>query len=116
MVLGTADYISPEQVTDPHHADIRSDIYSLGCTLYFLLTGQPPFSEGTMLDKLHAHERTLPPSVNRFRRDVPVGVGRILERMLAKRPHERYQTPAELAADLGLHARTASRPGARRSP
>ncbi len=96
MVMGTADYMAPEQATDPHAADIRADVYSLGCTLYYLLTGRPPFPEGTILDKLLAHgQRTpAPPS------GVPAALVRVLERMMAKEPAHRYQTPAEVAEAL----------------
>ncbi|MBN1854835.1 MAG: protein kinase, partial [Pirellulales bacterium] len=96
-MLGTPDYISPEQTEDAHQADIRSDIYSLGATFYYLLTGQPPFSEGSVVDKLAAHAYQAPPELTAFRSDVPEGVVRILQRMMAKNPADRYQTPAELA-------------------
>jgi WD40 repeat protein len=99
-VLGTADYISPEQADAPHAADIRADLYSLGCTLYFLLTGQPPFPEGTLMQKLKAHEQRLPPPVTTFRKDIPPELARVLERLLAKKPADRYQTPAEAARAL----------------
>jgi serine/threonine protein kinase len=71
MVMGTADYMAPEQATDPHAADTRADIYSLGCTLYYLLTGRHPFPEGAVLDKIMAHGTRKPRSVSDFRTDVP---------------------------------------------
>jgi eukaryotic-like serine/threonine-protein kinase len=104
-VLGTADYIAPEQADDPHTADTRADVYSLGCTLYFLLTGQPPFPEGTLMQKLMAHsKRTLRPLIA-FRDDVPAGLQQVLDRMTAKDPAGRYQTPADAARALAPFAR-----------
>jgi tRNA A-37 threonylcarbamoyl transferase component Bud32 len=89
MVLGTIAYIAPEQLRDPHAADIRADIYSLGRTLYFLLTGHPPSPEGTVMQKLAGPRPSLPPGLNR-----------VLDRLLAPAPDQRYQTPAEVAAAL----------------
>ena len=100
VTLGTFDYISPEQARDPRIADVRSDIYSLGCTLFFMLTGRPPFPEGTVLQKLLQHQGDEPPDVRRLRPDVPEEVSRVLRKMMAKDPRHRYATSAELAADL----------------
>jgi serine/threonine protein kinase len=100
MVMGTADYMAPEQIDDPHAADIRADIYSLGCTLYFLLAGRAPFPEGTILQKLRAHRTHQPRPLSDFRKDVPPALVRVLERMMAKDPAQRYQTPAEVAEAL----------------
>jgi serine/threonine protein kinase/putative intracellular protease/amidase len=100
MILGTPDYIAPEQATDSRSADIRADIYSLGCTFYFLLTGQPPFPKGTVMQKLAAHMHEAPAALTLKRSDIPAEVSRIVLRMMAKRPEERYQTPAEVAKDL----------------
>lgn len=100
MILGTPDYIAPEQCADARSADIRSDIYSLGCTLYFALTGQPPFPHGTLVEKLNAHSSATPPAIDATRDDVPPELNRILARMMAKDPAQRYQTPGELARDL----------------
>jgi serine/threonine protein kinase/putative intracellular protease/amidase len=100
MILGTPDYIAPEQVADARHADIRADIYSLGCTLYYLLTGQPPFPKGSVLDKLAAHARRTPAPLDSHLADVPPELVRILDRMMAKNPAERYQTPGEVAKEL----------------
>lgn len=102
VTLGTFDYISPEQARDPRTADVRSDIYSLGCTLYFMLTGRPPFPEGTVLQKLLQHNSDDPVDPREFNPDLPDVVVTLLQKMLAKDPARRYQTPSELIADL-LH-------------
>jgi tRNA A-37 threonylcarbamoyl transferase component Bud32 len=104
MILGTVDYLAPEQTGGSQGADIRADIYSLGCTLYQLLTGQLPFPDGTVGDKLSRHARDTPRSVSTFRSDVPPGLEAVLARMMAKRPEDRYQTPAEVAAALAPYA------------
>src|SRR5262245_49046972 len=96
-VLGTADYLSPEQALDSHNVDIRSDIYSLGCTLYYLLTGRPPFPEGTLAQRLMAHQSKQPKPVQELRGDVPASMLAILEKMMAKRPEDRYQTARDAA-------------------
>jgi serine/threonine protein kinase len=100
VTLGTFDYISPEQARDPRNADIRSDIYSLGCTFFFMLTGRPPFSEGTVLQKLLQHQSEQPPDVRQFRPDLPEEIQPVLQKMLAKDPQDRYCNPAALVADL----------------
>src|SRR5262249_26714562 len=107
--LGTVDYIAPEQPEDPHAADIRSDIYSLGCTLYFLLTGQPPFPEGTPMQKLLAHAKRNPRPLASVLPDLPRGLVPIVDRMMAKDPLRRYQTPAEVAQALAPLAGTVPR-------
>jgi serine/threonine protein kinase/WD40 repeat protein len=99
-VLGTADYLSPEQAIDSHEVDIRADIYSLGATLYYLLTGRAPFEGSTIAQKLMAHQMKDPPPVGKLRPDVPQGMGRVLAKMMAKSPADRYQTPAEVAQAL----------------
>lgn len=99
-VIGTADYLSPEQARSAHAVDTRSDIYSLGCTFYYLLTGQAPFAGGSLMQKLMQHQQVEPASVDTFRHDVPSGVRHILERMLAKEPEDRFQTPAAVALAL----------------
>ncbi|MBY0524337.1 MAG: serine/threonine protein kinase [Gemmataceae bacterium] len=100
MLIGTADYLAPEQALDFHNADIRADIYSLGCTLYFLLAGQPPFAGGNLAQKVTNHLHSKPPDIGQFRKDVPPALVDVLGRMLAKRPEERFQTPAELVKPL----------------
>jgi len=99
-VLGTPDYIAPEQAEDSRQADIRADIYSLGCTLYHLLTGRPPFPTGTFLQKIKAHQTQIPRPLMELRSDVPAGLGAVVERMMAKDPIQRYQTPTEVAQAL----------------
>jgi len=84
----------PAQFPDAHQADIRSDIYSLGCTLYHLLAGQPPFPTGTPLQKVMAHAEKKPQPLTELRPDLPEGFVPVLERMMAKNPKRRYQKPA----------------------
>jgi serine/threonine-protein kinase len=100
VTLGTFDYISPEQARDPRNADVRSDIYSLGCTLYYMLTARPPFPDGTVLQKLFSHATDAPPDPRLYRPDIPDDVCRAVQKMLAKSPAQRYQTPDDLIADL----------------
>jgi hypothetical protein len=113
VIVGTPAFLAPEQARDPRGADIRADLYSLGCTWYFLLTGQPPFPSGSVLQQLLAHQDRAPLPVSRFRSDVPAAVTAVLERLLTKDPERRCQTPRQLVADLdhvmpkprGPHAR-----------
>ena len=113
VTLGTFDYISPEQARDPRNTDVRSDIYSLGCTFFFMLTGRPPFLGGTMLQKLLQHQADQPPDLRQFRPELPEDVNRILRKMLAKDPRHRYSSPMELVNDLLWVARAAGlRPAA----
>ncbi len=112
MILGTPDYIAPEQCADARSADIRSDIYSLGCTFYFALTGQPPFPHGSVVQKLTAHSNTEPASLRSLRPEVPAELERIVGRMMAKEPSKRYQTPSDLARDLAKLEQDASADGA----
>jgi eukaryotic-like serine/threonine-protein kinase len=99
-MLGTLDYIAPEQARNAHLADTRADLYSLGCTLHFLLTGLPPFPSGTPTEKLLKHQFHPPPSIQTVRPEVPAWLAAVLQRLLAKQPEQRYQTPAETAAAL----------------
>jgi serine/threonine protein kinase/S1-C subfamily serine protease len=101
MVLGSADYIAPEQAIDPRSADIRADIYSLGCTLYYLLGGRPPFPEGNLAQKLTAHAERTPKPLAEIRPDVPAELGSVVDRMMAKDRSERFQRPAEVVQALG---------------
>jgi len=100
-VLGTADYLAPEQAINSHGVDTRADIYSLGCSLYFLLTGHPPFPEGTLPQRLMMHQKTPPPSIYKARPSAPQDLVSICVKMMAKKPEHRYQTAAEVAAALG---------------
>jgi serine/threonine protein kinase len=99
-VLGTADYLAPEQALNSHQADGRSDIYSLGCTLYFLLTGSPPFPEGSISERLLKHQTARPDSIFKFRADAPPSLVDICETMMSKKPDDRIQSAGEVAAHL----------------
>ncbi len=99
-VLGTADYLAPEQAVDSHNIDNRADIYSLGCTFYFLLTGRPPFCEGSVATRLLHHQIKPPPPIRDHRPDAPDSLVAIIDRMMAKKPEDRYQTAEEVVADL----------------
>ncbi|MCY2993219.1 MAG: protein kinase [Planctomycetota bacterium] len=104
VTLGTFDYISPEQARDPRAADVRSDLYSLGCTLYFMLTGRPPFPNGTVLQKLLSHSSEEPSDPRMFRPELDEEVIRIIHKLLAKQPAQRHQRPSELVGELLLLA------------
>jgi serine/threonine protein kinase len=99
-VMGTPDYIAPEQALESHTVDIRADLYSLGCTLYVLLTGRVPFPGGTLIQKINKHQFEEPRPIEAFRPDVPPGVASVVGKLMAKRPEDRFQTPAEAAAAL----------------
>jgi serine/threonine protein kinase len=98
--LGTPDYIAPEQAEDSRRADIRSDLYSLGCTLYFLLSGAVPFPGTGLIQKLRRQLLEPPPSIRALRSDVPATADALIYRLMGRDPAERYQTPAELIAAL----------------
>src|SRR5688572_22323674 len=99
-VLGTADYLAPEQALNSHQADSRSDIYSLGCTLYFLLTGGPPFPEGSISERLLKHQTAKPESIFKSQPDAPPSLVDLCDQMMSKRPIERPQTAGEVAERL----------------
>jgi serine/threonine-protein kinase len=98
--VGTVDYMAPEQARDSKAADIRSDIYSLGCTWYHMLTGHPPYPDGSLTNKLHAHAVKAPPDPRDENDHIPDAVVAVMHRMMAKKPNDRYQDPAELLEDL----------------
>jgi formylglycine-generating enzyme required for sulfatase activity/tRNA A-37 threonylcarbamoyl transferase component Bud32 len=100
MVMGTLDYMSPEQAVSPRDVDGRTDIYSLGCSLHYLLTGRPPYQGDTAIQKVLAHRETAVPSLRAACPGCPVPLAQVFERMVAKRPQERYQNLAQLIADL----------------
>jgi hypothetical protein len=114
VVVGTPDYLAPEQARDPASADVRADLYSLGCSWYEMLTGQPPFPGGSVLQKLLAHQDQAPRPVTAFRADVPPEMAAVLDRLLAKEPSRRFQTPWELLQSL--EPWTAAAPAPRRGP
>jgi serine/threonine protein kinase len=99
-MLGTPEYVAPEQIADAQNADIRADIYSLGCTLYFLLSGRPPFRAQTLWDMLNAHKSRSAERLNFVRTEIPTDLGALVAKMMAKEPARRFQTPAEVASAL----------------
>jgi serine/threonine-protein kinase len=99
-LMGTPDFMAPEQARNARTADIRADLYSLGCTFYFLLTARPPFPEGAVLDKLLMHQLQEPRPAEALRAGLPAEVAGLLRKLMAKRPEARFQTPAELIAAL----------------
>lgn len=113
-LIGTVDYIAPEQAANSHDVDARADIYSLGCTLYFLLVGEPPFHEGTQTQRLMAHQTSPPPDIRKRRPEVPQDLWELALRMMAKKPRDRQQSAAEVSRDLTrwLAAREDYRPKA----
>lgn len=99
-VLGTADYLAPEQARDSHGVDARADIYSLGCSLYYMLTGHAPFPDGTLPQRLMRHQKEMPPAITLDRPDAPADLVEICTRMMAKKPADRYQSAGEVAEAL----------------
>ncbi|WP_435010568.1 protein kinase domain-containing protein [Tundrisphaera lichenicola] len=100
MLLGTVDYLAPEQALNSHEVDIRADIYGLGATFYFLLSGKGLFEGGTIAQKLTWHLQKPPSSIAEIRPDVPSGLVHVIEKMLAKKAADRYQTPQEVVEVL----------------
>jgi serine/threonine protein kinase len=119
-ILGTPDYIAPEQTLDAANADIRADVYSLGCTLYYLLAGRPPFRGNSMYEILHAHQTQDARPLNLERPEVPEELSGVVRRMMAKDPRKRYQTPGDVAGALAKFLkpslRDADRLGTARHP
>ena len=114
-MLGTPDFMSPEQALDAAKADIRADIYSLGCTLYYLLVGRPPFAANSLLELLQHHQGKSATPINLLRPDVPADLDMVVAQMMAKDPRKRYQMPAEVAKVLLPFVKpgTAAKPGAK---
>ena len=99
-VLGTADYLAPEQAIDSHSVDSRADLYSLGCTLYFMVTGKPPFNEGTLAHRLLAHQVKTPPAVESLRVDLPLSLAAIIRKMMEKKLADRFENAAAIENSL----------------
>jgi serine/threonine protein kinase len=110
-VVGTADFLAPEQVDDSR-VDIRADIYSLGCTFYYVLTGKGPFHHGSNSQKLIWHQVRRPRPIRDVRAEVPEDLQAVIDRMMAKHPEERFQTPLEIVEALSAWASVAAAPPA----
>ena len=108
-------YLAPEQADNPHGADTRADIYSLGCTLYHMLTGQVPFAAARWLDVLIDHRTKEPTPVTELVPAVPPELGDVVATMMAKSPDDRYQTPGEVVDALAAFRTSGSRYGTRRT-
>ena len=106
--MGTPEYVAPEQAADARNADIRADLYSLGCTLYFLLAARPPFRESTAMKVVLAHLQDVPKPLPELREDIPAELWAIVMKLLAKDPAGRYQTPTELVQALTPLAKSGS--------
>src|SRR5258707_448216 len=100
--VGTPAYVSPEQARNIHQVDIRSDLYSLGCTFYHALAGRKPFRASTPLQIVVQHLEKDAEPIERLRREVPSALASIIRRLMAKKPEKRFQTPAELLGELGF--------------
>lgn len=109
VVIGTADYIAPEQAINSHDVDIRADIYSLGATLHYMLSAQPLFPNKTITEKLLHHQMKEPIPIRELVPEVPEGLAAVLKKMLAKKPEDRYTTPREVREALQPFAKQ-SRP------
>lgn len=99
-VVGTIDYLAPEQAINSHRVDIRADLYSLGCTFYELLSGRVPFRRGSPMEKLARHRWEEPRALEKLRPEIPAPVVAVIRRLMAKKPEDRFQTPADLASTL----------------
>ncbi|MBL8799733.1 MAG: protein kinase, partial [Planctomycetia bacterium] len=115
-VVGTPDFAAPEQIRHPQLADHRADLYSLGCTFYFLLSAQPPFRGQSMAEILVKHQLEEPTPIEALNRNVPTGLGAVVRRLMAKQPDDRYQTAGELAAILEAGLSTGKWPTIGESP
>lgn len=114
MVVGTPDYIAPEQAEHPQAADNRADIYALGCTLYHLLTGVVPFPGSSVLKKLDSHRQDRPKPLTFFRQDIPGGLAEVLAKMMTKDPADRYPSAAAVATALRPYIDAATTPPRKR--
>jgi serine/threonine-protein kinase len=112
QIMGTGDYMAPEQALDTHRADARSDIYSLGCSLFRLLTGKPPYRGETFTQLFLAHRELPVPSLVALRPDVPAALDAVFQKMIAKLPDQRQQTMAQVIAELEALQGTSNRSGA----
>src|SRR5262249_60902729 len=110
IVLGTPDYMAPEQARDARQADIRSDIYSLGCVLYHLLDGRPPFPDTNIISQMIRHATEPPRPLREVNPAVPDGLQQIVNWMLAKDPAQRYPTPERAAQALKVFLAAGSEP------
>jgi serine/threonine protein kinase len=110
VLLGTPDYLAPEQARDPRATDIRADIYSLGCVLYHALTGQPPFPDKNLLSQMVRHATETLKPLKEFNPAIPDGLQQIINWMLAKKPEERYPTPERAAQALQIFLVAESEP------
>ncbi|UUO08512.1 serine/threonine protein kinase [Blastopirellula sp. J2-11] len=99
-VLGTADYLSPEQAVNSHKVDGRADLYSLGCSLYFLLAGHPPFPEGSLAQRIAKHQTIAPEKIRKVRPNCPASLAKICEKLMMKKPEQRYQSAKEVGEVL----------------
>jgi eukaryotic-like serine/threonine-protein kinase len=100
--IGTPAYVSPEQARNVHDVDIRSDLYSLGCTFYYALSGYPPFEASTVVQMVVQHLEREPEPLEKYRPEIPPALASIVRRLMAKKPEKRFQTPAELLSELGF--------------
>jgi formylglycine-generating enzyme required for sulfatase activity/tRNA A-37 threonylcarbamoyl transferase component Bud32 len=114
-MMGTPDFLAPEQATDARSVDIRADLYSLGCTLYYLLAGEVPFPAPTIAEKLVGHQLREPRPLRVNRPDVPENIVAVVARLMAKKPEDRYQTPTEVAEALGVIVENLTKLSASRS-
>src|SRR5260370_3868770 len=99
-VVGTTDFLAPEQARNSHGVDIRADLYALGCTFYYLLAGKVPFPDGEAVEKLAKHQLDEAEPVEKVRPEVPPALAAVVRKLMAKKAQDRYQTPAEVAAAL----------------
>ncbi len=107
--MGTPDFMAPEQTLSAHEVDIRADVYSLGCTLFYLLTGQAPFASGPISQRLFAHRQLPAPDARELRPEILAALSGVIKKMMAKKPEERYQTPGEVVEELRVSAVGAAR-------